>query len=67
MKKKKAFVEIDGKRKWFCEYKNCRSIVKDGDIVCEKHIGQAEKDENSPNMKRHRAYQAAKRFVTRFK
>jgi hypothetical protein len=67
MRKKTAFIEVDGKRKWLCEYKNCRSVVKAGYIVCEKHIGQAEKDENSPKMKRHRAYQAAKRLVSRFK
>ncbi len=66
MKKKKAFIEIDGKRKWLCEYKNCRSVVKEGYIVCEKHIGQTEKDANSPKMRERRAYQAAKRFVNRF-
>jgi hypothetical protein len=67
MKKKQVFAIVDGKEKWLCEYKNCRSYVKQGYIVCQKHIGQTEKDESSPKMKEHRAYQAAKRLVKRFK
>jgi hypothetical protein len=67
MKKKKAFIEIDGKMQWLCEYKNCRNVVKAGYIVCEKHIGQTEKDQNSPKMRERRAYQAAKRVVNRLK
>ena len=34
---KKAFVEINGKRQWTCNYKNCRTILQEG-LYCSSHF-----------------------------
>lgn len=46
-----------------CDYKNCKLPVKKGWMVCEKHIGQNEKEQNTPKMKRKRYLQALDRFL----
>lgn len=44
MKKKALRFLPDGSYVDICEYKNCRNDVAKGYIVCEKHIGQTQRD-----------------------
>jgi len=64
-KRKKWFIEKNGKKIWICDYKNCRqpAKVKEGYVVCEKHIGQRIKDEQSEGMLKLRRRQALNRWL----